>query len=227
MTNTSPTPGIYAATLWINNLIEDAKQITVEGGKTELVEFLVTRSQPGTYQVRIERQLGSFESKPVVVPTPTAIATPTRTATPTATRTPPPTPKPVVIVKPTATPRPAAWSVTNLVIQPPSPSAGQPVEIKAAVTNTGEAEDTYTATLTINGVVEARQAVKVAGGASATVAFTVKRDAPGDYQVALDGLTAKFSIAPGGIPWVWIAIGLVVLAILVGGAWWFARRKPA
>ena len=130
---------VYVANLWLNNQVEATKTVFIPAGGTTAVAFTV--QQPvGTYDVRIARQLGSFEVQTgVVTPTPTAI--PTRTLTPTFTPqiTPiptlvvSPTPTPSVTLTPTPTPPPVAVTPTLAQVTPtpvptPTPTAA-PAEV--------------------------------------------------------------------------------------------------
>ncbi len=65
----------YAASLWINSTLEDVNYLTLAKGEKTTVSFDVTKDKTGSYQVRIGRQMGSFEvlpPLPPVVPKPAA-----------------------------------------------------------------------------------------------------------------------------------------------------------
>jgi len=60
ITNLSNTAGTYAVTLWIDDTVEAGKNVSLEAGETTPVSFTVTRDVEGSYQVRLDRLLGSF-----------------------------------------------------------------------------------------------------------------------------------------------------------------------
>jgi len=70
ITNVAGVTDKYVATLWVNSTVEDIKYLTLAKGQTTTVSFDVTKDEEGTYQVRIGRQLGSFDVVPPVAPPP-------------------------------------------------------------------------------------------------------------------------------------------------------------
>jgi PGF-pre-PGF domain-containing protein len=101
ITNTSHSPDTYATTLWLNGTVEAGKDVYIKDGQTESVSFTVTPATDGSYEVRIDRLLGSFSlgklaPEPVPEPIPTA-PKPTPEPAPSA---PEPTPVPVAPVTP-------------------------------------------------------------------------------------------------------------------------------
>ena len=89
---------------------------------------------------------------------------------------------------------PAAFSVTNLSIQPSEINAGEKVIASAEVKNTGGSEGSYTAELKVNGVTEDSQNLTIPASSSVNISFTVAKDVPGVYQVALDNATGQFVV---------------------------------
>jgi CARDB. len=77
---------------------------------------------------------------------------------------------------------------------PPEVVAGETVNVTAKVTNTGTSEGTYTATLTIDGVEAERKDITMAAGATGIVTFSLVKDSPGTYQVAVGGLSSSFTV---------------------------------
>ncbi|MCK4733027.1 MAG: PGF-CTERM sorting domain-containing protein, partial [Methanophagales archaeon] len=92
-------------------------------------------------------------------------------------------------------PTPATFEVGNLVISPTRVEAGKPVMITVDVTNTGEAEGTYTATLKIDDIVVETKDVTLTGGSIKTATFSpVTKDATGTYTVNVGGQTGIFRV---------------------------------
>jgi hypothetical protein len=101
-----------------------------------------------------------------------------------------------VIASPDATPKSGAvvFSITGLSINPSKVNAGKKVNIRATVTNSGNAAGDYEAVLKINGVIEAINLVTVPAGSSVIVSFTSVQDDPGVYEVDVNGLTGSFEV---------------------------------
>jgi len=91
-------------------------------------------------------------------------------------------------------PAPAAFSVTNLSVKPLEVQPEEAVTIAVSVANTGGTEGSYTVVLKINGVKEAEESVTVAAGGSQDVSFTLSKEDAGSYSVAVDGLSASFTV---------------------------------
>ncbi len=123
----------------------------------------------------------------------------------------PPSPPP----PPTPTPTPATFEVSNLNISPIETIVGQPVTITAQVANSGGTEGSYSLNLNIDGVTEATKEIHLVPSASQKVSFTVSRDRPGVYHVALSGLSDRFSVS---LPLIyWILTAILAIAALMGG----------
>ena len=93
-------------------------------------------------------------------------------------------------------PPPAAFSVSDLSIQPAELEVAETVTITVLVANTGGREGSYTIVLKINGVKEAEDSVTVAPGRSQDVTFTVTKADAGSYSVDVNGLTGSFTVKP-------------------------------
>ena len=129
------------------------------------------------------------------------------------------------VVKAPLPPAPAAFKVSQLSISPTAVQVGEKVTISATVANTGEVEGSYTVTLKINGATEATKKVTLAGGQSTKVTFSVVRDVAGSYQVNVDGQVGSFTVAKAPLAWwIWLIVGLVVVAIIVAVVIWLRRR---
>jgi uncharacterized membrane protein len=89
---------------------------------------------------------------------------------------------------------PANFSVTNLEIAPDRVRQGEYVTISAIVTNTGEITGSYSLVLKLKGVAESIQEVTLGPEVSQRAAFNVVKDAPGFYNVELEGLTGRFVV---------------------------------
>jgi len=103
------------------------------------------------------------------------------------------------VVAPPA-PAPAAFSVSNLSVQPAEIQPEEVVTIMVLIANTGGTEGSYSVVLKINDAKEAEKRVTIAAGKSRDVSFTVTREETGSYDVAVDGLSASFTVAAPAPP---------------------------
>lgn len=107
--------------------------------------------------------------------------------------TPPPVPaKPALPATPK--PGPTRFEVTELDVQPAEAEAGQPITVKALVSNRGESMGTFAASLTIDGQPIESKDIRIGPGDTETVTFTVTRDSPGKFEVALGPLKKSVNI---------------------------------
>ena len=122
---------------------------------------------------------------------------------------------------------PAAFEMSELRIDPNSVDADEVVTVTVDVTNIGALEGTYVAILLIDGVVELHKGVKLAGGASETVNFTVSRGESGSYSIQLGDAAGAFEVlAPVGISWALVGGILAVIVVSgVSGTYLLYRRR--
>lgn len=86
------------------------------------------------------------------------------------------------------------FAPSDLSVTPDSARPGKKVRVSVHVKNVGERTGTYQAVLLVGGEVEERRAVQVPAGKDVHVDFTVRRDTPGTYSVALGALTGEFTV---------------------------------
>jgi len=147
----------------------------------------------------------------------------------------PPVPAPPLV------PAPAAFSLSNLSIQPAEVQPEEAVTIAVSVANTGGTRGSYTVALMINGVKEAEKSVTVAAGDSRSVSFTVSKEDIASYSVVVDGLSGSFTVVaplppapppPAPPPEVkapinWPLIGGIIAGVIVVGLliFFLVRRR--
>ncbi len=102
-------------------------------------------------------------------------------------------------VTPPPPPAPAAFSLSNLTVQPAEVQPKEAVTITVSLSNTGGTEGSYTVVLKINGVKETEQSITIAADASKTVTFIVAKEAAGRYNVAVDGMSGSFVVVAPAI----------------------------
>ena len=125
---------------------------------------------------------------------------------------------------------PAAFSVSNLTVQPAEVKPNERVTISVSVANTGGTEGSYNVVLLINDVKEAEKSVTIAAGRYAIPTFSVTREEAGNYTVEADGLSGSFTVltpvTPPGFNWPLIGgiIAAVVVVALLVYFLWYRRR---
>jgi hypothetical protein len=87
------------------------------------------------------------------------------------------------------------FQVSELLIIPAVAVPGEPIFITAKVKNTGEFDGTCEAELRIDNVREFANTVAVPAGGTQNLIFSVSRDTPATYQVALNELAGEFKVA--------------------------------
>ena len=89
---------------------------------------------------------------------------------------------------------PAEFELASLNITPPEATAGETVNITAQVKNIGGTGGTYAATLVLDGVSTQTKVIKVTPKRTETVSFTVVKDKPGTYTIAVNDLSGTFKV---------------------------------
>lgn len=86
----------------------------------------------------------------------------------------------------------------NLVITPTQAKVGEHVAISADINNAGEISGNYTITLKIDGVDEESKTMMVNAGGTETALFTVTKNTPGIYNIAIGDLIGTLVVC--GMP---------------------------
>jgi hypothetical protein len=98
-------------------------------------------------------------------------------------------------IAPSAPPaKPAEFQISNLIIDPDVAQVGIPINVTAKVTNVGEINGNYSATLLVNNAAQGSKIVTLIGGESTTILFTVTENVKAVYTVSIGNLTGNFSI---------------------------------
>lgn len=89
---------------------------------------------------------------------------------------------------------PANFNISQLTISPSEVEVGEEVGISVMVINTGSFTEDYAVSLIINdGLVETK-GITLDGGAEQQVTFSIIREMPGTYNVAIDGVSGMFTV---------------------------------
>ncbi|MCW4045671.1 MAG: hypothetical protein NWE94_09175 [Candidatus Bathyarchaeota archaeon] len=91
-------------------------------------------------------------------------------------------------------PKLAEFTLSDLTISPLEADVGEPISISVNVTNIGDLEGNYSATLTINDVEKETKMILLQGGSYAIVDFTDTENTEGNYTVKVGNLTGTFRI---------------------------------
>ena len=89
---------------------------------------------------------------------------------------------------------PAAFSLSDLVIEPSSAAPGEQVAVSASITNTGGCAGSHWVVLKINGNTEDTRNVTLGAGESGDIIFNVSMADTGDYDVAIEDLSGSFEV---------------------------------
>jgi subtilase family serine protease len=214
VTNTGDLTGRYEVSLELDDVVVQAKDITLDGGDSETITFSITPDTAGEHTIYINGLLGTCEVK-----------------------APPPAPAPV----PAVAPAPPSFAVSDLSVAPSEVKLTEQVTISAVVTNTRGSEGSYTVVLQINGAEEARKEVTLGAGKSETVTFIISKDTEGSYTVNIDGTAGQFVVVPPPptptptealpvqLPTNWWLIGGIIAGCIVAAAgllvYFFVWRK--
>jgi len=144
---------------------------------------------------------------------------------------------PFALIVPLPPAAPAAFSVSNLSIQPAEVQPNEVVTVTSSVANSGGSEGSYSVVLKINGATEAERSITLAAGESQDVSFSVTKAEAASYNVTIEGLSGSFTVvtpaaeeeAPeAGLPISWTLIWIIAAAVVVVGLIiFFAVRQRA
>lgn len=144
ITNAGEVEGTYKASLKINAVEVDTKDVVVAAGDTETISFELAEDVPGMYTIDLEGLTSTFR-----------------------------------VLKP------AEFRIGSLDITPNPVKVGQETMVGISIENMGEAEGTYTASLVVDGLVEETKDIRLTGGTTESVSFTISKDSPGSFSVQI------------------------------------------
>jgi len=94
--------------------------------------------------------------------------------------------------------KPAEFILSNLIIEPPIANKGQAVTISAEITNAGEIEGNYLASLKVNGNQIEVKELAIAPSSTERVSFTFAGEAMGNYSIELGKLSGLIIVSETG-----------------------------
>jgi Sec-independent protein translocase protein TatA len=89
---------------------------------------------------------------------------------------------------------PASFSIDSLKISPERIKQGDPVAISFNITNNGERQGVYNASVNIKGISEAMEDITLEGGETKHVTFNIVKDTAGFYPVSVEHLSGRFVV---------------------------------
>ena len=127
---------------------------------------------------------------------------------------------------------PPELTIASLLVSPSEVETGETVTITVGITNTGSTTGSRTVELWIEGEFEESQDVTLDAGAAESVTFTVSREEPRIYTVAVGCFRGEFEVvSPAGFGY-WPLIGGILGGLLLAGGatylllrWRAAERK--
>jgi hypothetical protein len=90
--------------------------------------------------------------------------------------------------------RPAAFSITDLSLQPVGIDVNGSVSVSALISNSGDLASSYTVTLKMDGADIGTQAVSLAGRSHRRITFSIAPDTSGTHVLSIDDLSAKLNV---------------------------------
>lgn len=106
---------------------------------------------------------------------------------------------------------PANIETEGLSISKTEVEKNETVEIKIAVTNTGDLPGTYQAVLEVNGEKHDESSVVVASGAAVNIVFNLAFNESGTYEIGVNGITQTLTVRPS--PPVFNLEGLTIVPV--------------
>ncbi|MBM4447357.1 MAG: hypothetical protein FJ023_08455 [Chloroflexi bacterium] len=91
-------------------------------------------------------------------------------------------------------------NVTSLDITPPVVTVGDDINVTAWVKNTGSSQGVYKAILSVDGTAVENKEITVGRGATEAATFSVIKDKPGTYNIAVEKLNANITVNPRLVP---------------------------
>ena len=90
--------------------------------------------------------------------------------------------------------RPAYFTLQGVSVSPSKANVGERVTVTGTAVNSGDIGGSYTVTLTVDGRQEAKQDVSLGGSSQQPVSFTFTPQAPGTFEVGMNGLTSTVTV---------------------------------
>ena len=124
---------------------------------------------------------------------------------------------------------PSEFKVADLNISPFNAIVGEEVTISVLVTNLGVHSGSFSLPLIVNQTIQETRTVTLASGESEKIDFKIIKQAPGTYNIEVEGLIGTLSVTPVssiGIPIEYlIVIASIVVAIFLISIFVIKRRK--
>ena|GEM_PF-3636795 len=239
VTNKGESEGKYSASLTVDGVKVETRELTVPALTSQKVTFNITRYNPGNYGVSLGEQSVRFlvlPGSPAPAPESGAPEAPPSIPEPVISPEQPKAGEPVDSPPSPAAPAiavpPPLLAISELVISPKEAKIGQRVDISAEISNEGGSEGSFDVPLIIDGAEAESKKVTLSALASRKVSFSISWDRPGSYRISLGGQTGavtvlapKRSIDFSPQPVIILAVAIAVAAGYVSWRLFRTRRS--
>ena len=166
--NRRRTPQATELVVSINDAVIEEREVTLGGDETKREIFSLSRDEPGRYQVKVQRRLTSG----LLVGQLSQEFLVTRALTP------------------------ASFEILRIELSPIPAVPLEPLSLRFQLSNLGEKEGTFDIRVMVDGVLEVREEVRLAGQTSRQLTIPLKGLPAGTYIVEVNG--AKIQLPVGG-----------------------------
>lgn len=169
VSNVGEGPGNHTVVLEVNGMNRSSETVHVLAGENTTIEFHVSESVAGTYNVKIANLIGTYKV----------------TSTP--------------VIKPPPVNETAEFKTYSMTLSAEEAWVNQTIVVSVNVKNIGETEGSYIVNLKINNIVRDSRNMTLVPGGSAVVPFSVVETEQGKYTVEIDDNFAEYEIVPTGM----------------------------
>ena len=170
--NRRRTPQTSVLALTINDVVIEEREVMLAAEETKREVFLLTRDNPGRYQVRVQRRLSSR----LLVGQLSQEFLVTRALTP------------------------ASFEILRLELSSSPAIPQQPVNLSFLLTNLGEKEGTFDIRVTVDDELEVREEVEIPGQISRQITVPLKGRPAGTYIVGVNGVKLQLQVVTEETP---------------------------
>ncbi len=212
---TSTATGVV--TVLVNGEVVAQRKVTLEARGRTQETFVLSRDAPGLYEVEVQQGVSADAVSDVL--------------------------KGHFLV--THKQSPASWEISRLEVLPQPAASQEPVTVTFLLSNLGQQEGELTVTVTVDGVREIEQILRLGPQTTREVSLPLDGRPAGKYVISVNGTETTFTVTGGaentpeaGITpgtavagqgaTLWpILLGAGVLVVVLGVVYWLSRRKGA
>jgi len=212
---TSTATGVV--TVLVNGEVVAQRKVTLEARGRTQETFVLSRDAPGLYEVEVQQGVSADAVSDVL--------------------------KGHFLV--TRKQSPASWEISRLEVLPQPAASQEPVAVTFLLSNLGQQEGELTVTVTVDGVREIEQTLRLGPQTTREVSLPLGGRPAGKYVISVNGTETSFIVTggaentpeagitpgtavagPGATLWP-ILLGAGVLVVVLGVVYWLSRRRGA